>query len=103
MIVNSNLENGNLQVLIEGRLDTVTSPEFQNELNTVTGGSLKGINNFVLDIEKLNYISSAGLRVILMLYKEMVSNGGKFLIKNVSDDVMSIFEVTGFYQILNIE
>lgn len=103
MTFNSNLENGNLQVSLDGRLDTATSPEFQNELNSVTGGSLNKIQTFILDLEKLDYISSAGLRVILMIHKEMKSYGGKFIIKNVSSEVKSVFEVTGFYQILNIE
>lgn len=103
MTFNSNLDSGNLQVSIEGRLDTATSPEFQNELNSVTGGSLNSIHIFVLDLEKLDYISSAGLRVILMIHKEMAANGGKFVIKNVCDEVKSVFEVTGFYQILTIK
>ncbi len=103
MNFNANLDSGNLQVSIEGRLDTATSPEFQNELNSVTGGSLKNIHMFVLDFEKLDYISSAGLRVILKIYKEMTANGGKFIIKNVRDEVKSVFEVTGFNQIFTIE
>lgn len=103
MTFNSNLDNGNLQVSLEGRLDTTTSPEFQNELNSVTGGSLKNIHTFVLDFEKLDYISSAGLRVILMIHKNMLANGGKFIIRNVRDEIKSVFEVTGFYEMLTIE
>uniref|UniRef100_UPI00402A5CDD STAS domain-containing protein n=1 Tax=Eubacterium sp. TaxID=142586 RepID=UPI00402A5CDD len=103
MRFSSNLDNGNLYVSVEGRLDTATSPEFQNELNSVTGGSLNSIHTFVLDLEKLDYISSAGLRVILKIYKEMTANGGKFIIKNVRDEVKSVFEVTGFNQIFTIE
>lgn len=103
MRFSSNLDSGNLQVSIEDRLDTATSPEFQNELNSVTGGSLNSIHTFVLDFEKLDYISSAGLRVILKIYKEMTANGGKFIIKNVRDEVKSVFEVIGFNQIFTIE
>lgn len=103
MTFNSNLDNGNLQVSLEGRLDTVTSPEFQNQLNSVTGGSLKNVHTFVLDLANLSYLSSAGLRAILMIQKEMNSCGGKFIIKNVTQDVQSVFEVTGFCQILDIE
>lgn len=103
MKFNSNLDSGNLQVSIEGRLDTTTSPEFQNELNSVAGGSLKNIHTFVLDLEKLDYISSAGLRVLLIIQKEMTANCGKFIIKNVRDEIKSVFEVTGFCQILTIE
>lgn len=103
MRFSSNLDNGNLYVSIEGRLDTSTSLEFQNELNSVTGGSLKNIHTFVLDFEKPNYISSDCFRVILKIYKEMTANGGKFIIKNVRDEIKYVFEETGFNQIFTIE
>lgn len=103
MTINSNLDGGNLTISVNGRLDTSTSPVFQKELDSVTGGSLSNIKSFVLDLEKLDYISSAGLRVVLMIHKDMISHSGDFVIRNVSDDVRSVFEVTGFCQILNIE
>lgn len=103
MTVKSKLDNGTLEISINGRLDTNTTPEFQNELNSLTGGSLKNIHLLIMDLTNLGYISSAGLRAILMIQKEMTSNEGKFIIKNVQPDVNEVFEVTGFLEILTIE
>ena len=86
-----------LEIVLEGRLDTTTAPELENKMN-----ELEEIDNLVLNFEKLNYISSAGLRVLLSMQKVM-NKQGKMLIINVSDNVRDVFEVTGFNDILNIQ
>ena len=92
-------ENGtNLTVSLEGRLDTTTAPQFEGELTS----SLDGKTEVVLDLAKLEYISSAGLRVLLSAQKTM-NKQGSMVLKNVSDEVKEIFEVTGFSDILTIE
>ncbi|MEE0982267.1 MAG: STAS domain-containing protein [Acutalibacteraceae bacterium] len=83
---------------IEGRLDTTTAPELENAIN----GEGDALKNLVLDFEKVNYISSAGLRVLLTAQKKMNVQGSMELI-NVSEDVMDILEMTGFADILVIK
>ena len=83
---------------LEGRLDTVTAPELEKELKE----SLDGVTELVLDFAKLEYISSAGLRVLLATQKIMNRQGGMKLI-HVNETIMEIFEVTGFSDILTIE
>ena len=82
---------------IEGRLDTTTAPELENTIN----GEGDALKNLVLDFETVNYISSAGLRVLLTAQKKMNTQGSMELI-NVSEDVMDILEMTGFADILVI-
>ncbi|MBQ9156828.1 MAG: STAS domain-containing protein [Eubacterium sp.] len=92
-------ENGNtLNIALEGRLDTVTSPE----LEAVLKESLDGMTELVLDFEKLDYISSAGLRVLLSNHKTMSKRDG-MKITHVNQSIMEIFDVTGFGDILEIE
>lgn len=95
------IENKNgttLNVAVEGRLDTTTAPELESKLNS----SLDGVTELVIDFEKLDYISSAGLRVLLSAQKVM-NKQGKMVIRHVSDTVMEIFDVTGFADILTVE
>lgn len=87
-----------LAVQLEGRLDTTTSPKLEEELR----GSIDGMTSLVIDFEKLEYISSAGLRVLLAMQKIM-NRQGQMLLKNVSETIMEVFEVTGFSDILSIE
>ena len=82
---------------LEGRLDTTTSPKLEEELR----GSVDGITSLAIDFEKLEYISSAGLRVILAMQKNMMRQGS-MVIRNVNETVMEVFEVTGFSDILTI-
>lgn len=92
-------QNGtSLEIALEGRLDTMTAPELETELKTALGG----VTNLVLDCEKLDYISSAGLRVLLSAHKVMSGKGGMKLI-HVNEVVQEVFEVTGFSDILTIE
>lgn len=92
-------QNGNESVVaLKGRLDTLTAPQLEEELNAVT----EGADSLVFDFSELEYISSAGLRVLLSAQKTM--NGkGSMTVKNVSDEIREIFDVTGFSDILTIE
>lgn len=91
-------KNGtNLTLKVSGRLDTSTSPQLEAELS-----SLSGVEDLVLDFENLEYLSSAGLRVILSMQKQM-NKQGKMTIRHVNDMIMEVFEITGFVDILTIE
>ena len=91
--------NGNeLKFILEGRLDTTTAPQLEEALNS----ALTGVTTLKFDLEKLDYISSAGLRVLLSSQKTM-NKQGSMLISNVSPEVKEIFDVTGFSDILTIE
>ena len=98
MTINKTANGQTLAIALEGRLDTTTAPE----LEAVLKDSLEGINNLTFDFEKLDYISSAGLRVLLSTQKIM-SKQGEMKILHVSDVIMEIFDVTGFSDILTIE
>ena len=87
-----------LTLALEGRLDTTTSPELEKELKA----SLDGADSLVLDFSKLDYISSAGLRVLLSAHKQMSAKGG-MKVTNVNEIVREVFDVTGFADILTIE
>ena len=89
---------GDLSIALKGRLDTTTAPQLENELRT----ALDGVTELVFDLKDLAYISSAGLRVLLSAQKTM-NRQGNMMIRNVSPEIMDIFEVTGFVDILNIE
>ena len=92
-------ENGeSLTIILEGRLDTTTAPRLEAEMKT----SLEGITKLELDFAGLEYLSSAGLRVILATQKVM-NKQGKMIIYNVNDTIMEVFEVTGFVDILTIQ
>lgn len=88
----------NLNIALEGRLDTTTAPE----LETIVRTGLDGAEVLTFDFAKLEYISSAGLRILLAAQKIM-NKQGKMVVKNVSEEVKEIFEVTGFSDILTIE
>ncbi len=91
--------NGNeLVVALEGRLDTVTAPELEAALKD----ALEGVEELILDFEKLDYISSAGLRVLLVAQKTM-SQQGSMKIRNVNEIIREVFDVTGFSDFLTIE
>ena len=93
------LVNGNAAVLkIIGMLDTETAPE----LEAVIDSELVGVHDLTLDFEALEYVSSAGLRVILKAQK-MMNAAGKMKVVHVNESIMEIFEITGFTGILNIE
>lgn len=87
-----------LTLALSGRLDTTTAPQ----LEAVVHGGLEGIVSFVLDFSALEYISSAGLRVLLQAQKIM-NRQGSMTVRHVCPDVMEVFEVTGFRDMLKIE
>ena len=92
-------KNGNaLTVALEGRLDTMTAPELETALKT----ALEGVEELTFDLAKLEYISSAGLRVLLAAQKTM-NRQGSMTVKNANEIIMEIFDVTGFADILTIE
>ena len=92
-------QNGTaLTIALEGRLDTMTAPELEKELKA----SLDGIESLELDFGKLDYISSAGLRVLLSAHKTMSGRGG-MKITHVNEIVREVFDVTGFTDILTVE
>lgn len=98
MNITKTKEGASLLIAPEGRLDVTTSPQLEAELKE----SLDGISELVLDLGKLSYLSSAGLRVILSAQKRM-NRQGRMVVRNVNETVMDVFEVTGFTDILTIE
>ena len=98
MIIEKNLNGTELTVTITGRLDTTTAPMLEAEFKQ----NIAGITKLVLDFTALEYLSSAGLRVLLAAQKVM-NKQGEMIIKNVNETINEIFEVTGFIDILTIE
>ena len=96
--INQTRNEKNVTVELEGRLDTNTAPE----LEAAFGEILEGVESLVLDFEKLEYVSSAGLRVLLSAQKTMAKQGEMKLV-HVNETIGEIFEVTGFCDILTIE
>lgn len=97
MKITKTANENSLTIALEGRLDTGTAPELEKELKA----SLDGVEELVIDMEKLDYLSSAGLRVLLGAQKTMKKQGG-MKVSHVSDTIMEIFEVTGFSDILTV-
>lgn len=98
MIINKTKDGTSLTLALEGRLDTTTAPQLESELKS----SIDGIDKLFLDFASLEYISSAGLRVLLSAQKTM-NKQGSMVIRNVNEDVMDIFHITGFDDVLTIE
>lgn len=98
MNITKDINGANLVLNVEGRLDTTTAPELEKEIDA----SISGVKELVFNFAKLEYISSAGLRVILKAQKIMNAQGSMKLI-NVNDTIMEVFDITGFVDILNIE
>ena len=98
MTIEKNLNSTELTITIVGRLDTTTAPELETALKE----SFEGVEKLVLDFACLEYLSSAGLRVLLAAQKVM-NKQGEMIIKNVNETINEIFEVTGFIDILTIE
>ena len=96
--IKKTVEGGNACFALSGRIDTTTAPDLEKAIMA----SIDGITDLKLDMKALEYISSAGLRVLLAAQKRM-NKQGRMTILNVNENVMEIFEVTGFSDILNIE
>lgn len=97
MTLNKTLDGTTLTIKIVGRLDTVTSPKLEEEIES----SIGGVSKLVLDFAELEYISSAGLRVLLKTQKAIVKQG-EMIIINASETIREVFELTGFIDILTI-
>ncbi len=98
MTIHQTVEDSRLTIAPEGRLDTTTAPELEKTLEE----AISDVTELVFDFEKLDYISSAGLRVLLTAQKQMSQQGGMKLI-HVNETIMDVFEITGFSDILTIE
>lgn len=97
MTIEKTQNGAELNLKVVGRLDTTTAPQLEAEIK-----QLDGITNLIFDFEELEYLSSAGLRVLLTAQKTM-NKQGEMIIKNVNETINEIFEVTGFIDILTIE
>ncbi len=97
MTITKKAENGTVTLWVEGWLDTQSSPELGKEIE-----ALSDVESLVLDFEKLEYISSSGLREVVSAYKRMKDAGGTFSIVGVSSEVMDVFRLTGFDRKLEI-
>lgn len=98
MVINQKKEGTTLNIALEGRLDTMTSPQLEG----VLGENLNGVTEVIFDFAKLEYISSAGLRVLLSTQKIM-DKQGKMELTNVCDEIMEVFNITGFSEFLTIK
>lgn len=98
MTITKNAEGSVLNIALAGRLDTTTAPELEEEMKA----SLPGVTELIFDFTALDYISSAGLRVILSTQKIM-NKQGSMKVTHVNSDIMEVFDITGFSDILTIE
>lgn len=98
MTIEKNVNGAELTIILTGRLDTTTSPKLEAELRA----HLSGISRLILDFAHLEYLSSAGLRVILAAQKVM-NRQGSMVIRNVNETIQEVFDITGFSDILTIE
>ena len=98
MNINKTVDGTHLTFKLDGRLDTVTAPELEAELKN----NLDGIETLTIDLENLEYMSSAGLRILLATHKVMKKQGEMKVVR-VNETIMEIFEVTGFLEILTVE
>lgn len=98
MIVNKTNDGGVLTVAIEGRVDTTTAPQLEESVKA----DIEGVTELIFDFSNVDYISSAGLRVLLS-FQKIMNKQGDMIVKGANDDIKEIFEVTGFSDILTIE
>lgn len=98
MTIVKNMDGSTLTLAPEGRLDTTTAPQLETEIRD----ALEGVTELILDFTALEYISSAGLRVVLSAQKAM-NKQGRMVVRGVNEYVMDVLEVTGFTDILTIE
>ena len=98
MTITKNKNDNELIITLIGRLDTTTAPQLEAELQE----NLPGVEHLVLDFAQLDYLSSAGLRVLLAAQKIM-NKQGEMIVRNVNDTIADVFEITGFVDILTIE
>ncbi|MCR5054142.1 MAG: STAS domain-containing protein [Lachnospiraceae bacterium] len=99
MTLNETKGEGSIQISVEGQVDTVTAPELQQAILT----AFQKTKELVLDLQGVGYMSSAGLRALLLGQKTASSKGGKMTVINVQPVVMQVFNMSGFAKVLNIE
>ena len=99
MTINNQLEGTTLTMAIEGRIDTQTAPELQKAVDA----SIGDVKDLILDFSKVLYVSSAGLRVILIAQNAMDQKSGSMVIRNAAKNIVDVFKVTGFDTFLNLE
>lgn len=99
MTVETRIERGRLIAAVGGRLDTVTAPKLEKILKE----SMSGIRDLIFDFAELEYISSAGLRVLLTAYKEVKERGGKTVVVKANEEVRRILFITGFSDMMKVE
>ena len=100
MDLQTKIENNAIVVTIGGRLDAVTAPEYEKKIRELIDS---GNITFVVDFEQLDYISSAGLRVLLLMAKLLKKKGGRICLSNVKGNVRSVFDMSGFFSIFKVE
>ena len=96
MEITKSLESGKLTLTVSGEIDTLTAPRLDGEVET------EGLSELVFDLTDVTYVSSAGLRVLLLAHKKMVQAGGKMTITHPQEAVRRVFTLTGFVKILTI-
>lgn len=99
MIITKTQHNGILTIALDGRMDITTAPDLEREIKDLDGG----VTELIMDFEKLIYISSAGLRVLLLAHKKMIKQGSTMKVIHVGDLVMEVMKAMGFADILTIE
>ena len=99
MEINKKNDGESLVLEFSGRLDTTTAPDAETAAVAAVGET----NGLIFDFAKLEYLSSAGLRVILAIHKKMTAKGGSFTVRNVNEIIMKVFKITGFSSIINIK
>ena len=99
MTIDKKLEGDKLTIRLEGDLNTLSAPELESAVRA----HLQDVNHIVIDMTALNYISSAGLRVLLVAYTDLNARGGTLLIQNPNEEIREIFDVTSFSSFLTIE
>ena len=99
MKITKKKEGTTLTIALEDSLNTNTAPELEAELN----GCLDDVKKLIFDMKDLNYISSAGLRILFATHKTMGKQGGSMIVKNICDEVKDIFDMTGFGQVFTVE
>ena len=96
MNIDKKLDNGRLTIKVDGRLDTNTSPELEEAMN------LDGVTGVVFDFSGLEYVSSAGLRILMTAHKAMMACGGKMSVVNPNAVVKGVFDMTGMSDVFNV-
>lgn len=99
MTITKNINEDSMTIAIEGRLDTTTAPQLEAEIQSLA----ENIKNLEVDLSAVDYVSSAGLRVMLVAYKKMTAAAGTFAVSGATPSVKEVFDMTGFSKVLNLK